>query len=260
MTTLKEIVNKARSLDRFLFDDFRNNVFDEFVELHGDRNGHDDSTITVGLAKIDKKKVAIAFIRKGATINENKKFNFGSPRPYGYKKVARVVKLAEKFKIPIITIVNTSGAAASLQDEYDGQSTAIAELIKIFGGLKVPTISIFTGEGESGGALALANTDKIIMLENSIFSIASPEAFSSILFKERNEIQWEELNKLPMKALDLLALGICEEVINEEGYSTTEAYINIKKSIERHLNELEQISADDRVFNRQKKLDELTKQ
>lgn len=166
--------------------------------------------------------------------------------------MARVVKLAEKFKIPIITIVNTPGAAASLQDEYDGQSTAIAELIKIFGGLKVPTISIFTGEGESGGALALANTDKIIMLENSIFSIASPEAFSSILFKERNEIQWEELNKLPMKALDLLALGICEEVINEEGYSTTEIYINIKKSIERHLNELEQISADDRVFNRQK--------
>lgn len=259
MKTLEQVVTEARRPDRFLFKDVVSNIFNDFIELHGDRIGHDDSSISTGLATIENINLLVVGINKGSTSEENITYNFGSPRPNGYRKVTRVINLANKFELPVLTFINTPGAAASVNDEYDGQSTAIGELISLFGSVTVPTIAIFTGEGESGGALALANTDKIIMLENSIFSVASPEAFSSILFKKSSDVQWDELEKLPMTANDLFNVGICDEVIEEKDKQLTDVYQSIKLSIVGQLHKLEKLSAEERFVMKQKKLDEITK-
>ena len=172
--------NKERPNVRFYIE----NIFDDFIEFHGDRNFRDDKAVIGGIASIDKISVTVIGVNKGKNVKENVDTNFGMVHPEGYRKALRLMKQAEKFNRPIITFIDTPGAYPGIGAEERGQGEAIAKNLFEMSQLKVPTISIVIGEGSSGGALALGVTDIIIMLENAIYSILSPEGFASILYKD----------------------------------------------------------------------------
>ena len=183
-TTAWEKVQLARQLERPKALDYINNLFDEFIELHGDRNFADDKSIIGGIATLDGKPVTVIGEQKGKNAKENLERNFGMPNPEGYRKALRLMKQAEKFSRPIITFIDTPGAYPGLGAEERGQGEAIARNIMEMSQLEVPIICIVIGEGSSGGALAIGVGDKVVMLENSIYSILSPEGFASILYKD----------------------------------------------------------------------------
>ena len=174
----------ARKSERPKAQEYINEIFDDFIELHGDRNFGDDKAIIGGIATLDGMPVTVIGEQKGRNAKENIERNFGMPNPEGYRKALRLMKQAEKFNRPVITFIDTPGAYPGMGAEERGQGEAIARSIMEMSSLKVPIICIVIGEGSSGGALAIGVGDKVVMLENAIYSILSPEGFASILYKD----------------------------------------------------------------------------
>ena len=212
--TAWEKVQLARQLERPKALDYINNLFDEFIELHGDRNFADDKSIIGGIATLDGKPVTVIGEQKGKNAKENLERNFGMPNPEGYRKALRLMKQAEKFNRPIITFIDTPGAYPGLGAEERGQGEAIAKNLMEMSDLKVPIIAIVIGEGSSGGALAIGVGDRVLMLENAVYSILSPEGYASILWKDSSRAE-EAAEKMKLTAKDLLKLGVIDEVLKE---------------------------------------------
>ena len=204
----------ARDLKRPKVTDYIDALFDDFIELSGDRLGKEDASILGGIAFFEGVPVTVIGHRKGANLEENIKYNFGMPGPEGYRKALRLMKQAEKFKRPVITFVDTPGAYPGKEAEENGQSIAIAENLAEMSALKVPIITIVTGEGNSGGALAISVADEIWMLENAVYSVLSPEGFASILWKDAKRSK-EACEVMKMTAEELYAGGLCDQVIPE---------------------------------------------
>ena len=190
------------------------NIFNDFIELHGDRYYKDDSAIIGGIASVNNINVTVIGINKGKDTGENIKNNFGMPHPEGYRKALRLMKQAEKFNRPIICFVDTPGAFCGIEAEERGQGEAIAQNLLVMSKLKTPIISIIIGEGGSGGALALAVANKVYMLENSVYSILSPEGFASILWKDATRAK-EASEVMKITAKDLKCFNIIDSIIEE---------------------------------------------
>ncbi len=209
-----DIVKLSRNVNRPTSRDFIDAIFDDFIELHGDRYFADDKAVVGGVATFKGLSVTVIGIQKGTTLEENLETNFGQVNPDGYRKSLRLMKQAEKFNRPIICFVNTPGAYPGVEAEERGQGEAIAKNLLEMSSLKVPTISIITGEGGSGGALALAVTDKVWMLENSIYSILSPEGFASILWKDSKKAN-EAAEFMKLTSKELLEIEVVDKIISE---------------------------------------------
>ena len=212
---IAKIVREAREQSRLTALDFANGIFDEFIELHGDRSFRDDGAVIGGIGWLGEQAVTVVGIQKGKSLHDNLKRNFGQPHPEGYRKALRLMKQAEKFGRPVVTFINTAGAYPGVGAEERGQGEAIARNLMEMSDLKVPIIAIIIGEGGSGGALALAVADRVWMLENSIYAVLSPEGFASILWKDGSKAaQAAELMKFTCH--DLLDQKIVDRVIFEK--------------------------------------------
>ncbi|MEE8325391.1 MAG: acetyl-CoA carboxylase carboxyltransferase subunit alpha [Candidatus Humimicrobiaceae bacterium] len=209
-----KIVELSRDDGRPQCQDYIKGIFTDFVSLSGDRVSKEDQSIIAGLGKIGGRTVAVIGHNKGKDINERIKYNFGSSVPQGYRKSQRIMKLADRFGFPVITFVDTPGAYAGIDAEDNGQSSAIAHSIQLMFELEVPVIVVLIGEGGSGGALALAIGNEIVMLENSTYSVISPEACSAILWKNPSGTKLAA-RALKLTSKDLLRLGIIDRIINE---------------------------------------------
>ena len=207
-------VQIARSNTRPIASEYIKRIFDRFIEFHGDRLFKDDPAIVGGVAFLGSIPVTVIAQQKGTNLKENIYRNFGMPNPDGYRKALRLMKQAEKFKRPIITFVDTPGAYCGIQAEERGQGEAIARNLFEMSGITVPIISIVIGEGGSGGALAVSIADEIWMLENSIYSILSPEGFASILYKDAKRAQ-EASEIMKLTAQDLKELKVVDKIIKE---------------------------------------------
>jgi len=229
-----EKVKAARKVDRLASVDYIEQIFDEFMELHGDRQFRDDPAIVGGVAYLDGQPVTVIGVHKGKDLKECMHRNYGMPSPEGYRKALRLMKQAEKFKRPVITFVNTSGAFCGMEAEERGQGEAIARNLYEMSGLKVPVLCIMIGEGGSGGALALSVGNEVWMLENATYSILSPEGFASILWKDGRRAK-EASGVMKITAQDLKALGVIEEIIPEYGMADQPALISISRYMKRHI-------------------------
>ena len=207
-------VTLARLKERPTALDYINIMFDDFIELHGDRSFSDDQSIVCGIGLLNNKSVTIIAQQKGKNIKDNIKRNFGMPKPEGYRKALRIMKQAEKFKRPIICFIDTQGAFCGIDAEERGQGEAIARNLLEMSRLKTVTLSTVIGEGGSGGALALGVADRVIMLENSIYSILSPEGFASILWKDASKAK-EAAEVMKITAEDLKEFNIIDKIIKE---------------------------------------------
>ena len=212
--TAWERVEIARDPKRKTALEYIDEIFDEFMELHGDRNFKDDKAIVCGLARIKNQNYTIIAEQKGRTTKENIKRNFGMPNPESYRKAIRFMKQAEKFKRPIITFIDTKGAYPGIGAEERGQGDAIAKSMFEMAKLRVPVIAIVIGEGSSGGALAIGLGNKVVMLENAVYSILSPEGYSSILWKDSSKYK-EAAEKMKLTSYDLYDLKIIDTIIKE---------------------------------------------
>ena len=215
-------VQLSRKIDRPSGSDYIEALFADFVEFHGDRNYGDDRAIIGGIAKFHGRPVTVIAQEKGTNTKENIAHNFGMPMPEGYRKALRLMKQAEKFHRPVICFVDTPGAFCGIEAEERGQGEAIARNLWELAGLKTPVLSIVTGEGGSGGALALAAGDQVWMLENSVYSILSPEGFASILWKDSTKAK-EAAGVMKLTAADLYQNGIIEQIIPEPENLTPES-------------------------------------
>lgn len=236
-----EKVLLSRSPDRPGAEDYISFLCSEWIELHGDRLFGDDQAIVAGLGMFHGMPLTIVGHRKGKTTSQKLQYNFGMPHPEGFRKVMRLLKQAEKFGRPVLSFVDTSGAFPGIGAEERGQASAIAETLMAMVRVRVPVISVVTGEGGSGGALALAVGDRIVMLSNSVFSVASPETCSSILFKSTARV--EDMAKASrLTAADLLELGLIDEVIEEPVGGANQDFENtarlVEESILKHLRDL----------------------
>ena len=230
--TAWERVEIARNPKRKTALDYISEIFDEFIELHGDRCYGDDKAMVCGLGRIENQNYTIIAEQKGRNTKENIERNFGMPNPESYRKAIRMMKQAEKFNRPVITFIDTKGAYPGVEAEQRGQGEAIAKSMFEMAKLTVPVIAIVIGEGSSGGALAIGVANKVIMLENAIYSILSPEGYSSILWKDSSRFK-EAADRMKLTANDLYDMGIIETVIKEsiENY-TIEKNQNIKKTMD----------------------------
>jgi acetyl-CoA carboxylase carboxyl transferase subunit alpha len=220
-----------------------------WIELHGNRQGQDDAAIVGGLLELEPGlTVVIVGTEKGRGIKEKQKRNFGMPQPSGYQKALRLFKHAETFDLPIITLIDTPGAYPGLEAEATGQSGAIAKNIQEMAGLKVPVIAVITGEGGSGGALALAVANRVLMLENSVYSVISPEGCAAILWRTRDKSP-DAANSLKITASELLNLKLVDEIIPEAPGGAHSNYIqtslNLKQALLRNIKALQALSADE---------------
>ena len=204
----------ARHPSRPNFTDYASTITEDFIELHGDRCGVDDRAIIGGIAKINGKTVVIIGTQKGKSTKENLEHNFGMPQPQGYRKALRLMKHADRFGLPIITLIDTPGAYPGIKAEETGQGGAIAENLKEMAKLTVPVIAIITGEGCSGGALGLAVANKVMMLEHAYYTVISPEGCASILFRDAS-LSNKAAEALKITANDLLKFNVIDEVIKE---------------------------------------------
>ena len=233
-----ERVQISRSAERPTSLDYISTIFERYMSLHGDRYFGDDKAIVGGLASIGGRPVTVIGQQKGRSTKENIKRNFGMPSPEGYRKSLRLMKQAEKFARPVICLVDTPGAFCGLEAEERGQGEAIARNIYEMSGLKVPVVSIIIGEGGSGGALAMATADEVWMLENSIYSILSPEGFASILWKDSSKAK-EAAEVMKLTAENLKAQGIVERVFAEPETYTVQnmdsVIMQINEAIEEFL-------------------------
>ncbi len=210
----------ARSKGRPTGTSYIENIFDSFIELHGDRRFGDDPAIVGGIATLEGVPVTVIAIEKGTDTKERLKRNFGMPSPEGYRKALRLMKQAEKFRRPVVCLVDTSGAYCGLGAEERGQAQAIAENLIELSTLRTPVISILIGEGGSGGALALALADRVWILENAMYSVISPEGCASILWKDAKKVK-DAAECLKLTAQDMKELGVVEQIITEEDVSAT---------------------------------------
>jgi acetyl-CoA carboxylase carboxyl transferase subunit alpha len=194
--------------------DYLNTIFSDWVELHGDRLFRDDPAIVSGLARLDGRSVVVIGQQKGRDTKENLKRNFGMPHPEGYRKALRLMKLAERFRMPVITLIDTPGAYPGLGAEERGQAEAIARNLEEMARLKTPILACIIGEGGSGGALALGVADRVLMLENAVYSVISPEGCAAILWKDSAQRE-RAAEALRLTAPDLLRLGLIDEIVPE---------------------------------------------
>ena len=249
-------VKIAREPDRPTALDYIENIFEEFIELHGDRYFKDDKSIVCGLGNIEKQNYTIIAEQKGRNTKENIERNFGMPNPEAYRKSLRFMKQAEKFGRPIITFIDTKGAYPGIGAEERGQGEAIARNLMEMSDLKVPIIAIVIGEGSSGGALAIGVGDRVLMLENAVYSILSPEGYASILWKDSSRAE-EAAEKMKLTAKDLLELGVIDEVLKEpNGNAKTDIEKmseTIKKRVIAITKELQKISVDELIEKRYQK-------
>ena len=249
-------VTLARELARPKAIDYINNIFQEFVELHGDRYFGDDKSIVGGIALLEKIPVTVIGEQKGKNVRENMERNFGMPEPEGYRKALRLMKQAEKFKRPIITFIDTPGAYPGMGAEERGQGEAIAKNLMEMSKLKVPIICIVIGEGSSGGALAIGVGDKIVMLENAVYSILSPEGFASILYKDSSKAK-EAAENMKLTAKDLKKLGIIDKIIEEPENGAQNDFEticeNMKEYLLKEIKKLEKLTERELVEQRYKK-------
>ena len=250
-----EKVMLARDKDRLKITDYIDALFDDFIELKGDGIAGEDSAILGGIASFHGMPVTVIGHKKGATTEENIDCNFGMASPEGYRKAARLMKQAEKFNRPVITIVDTPGAYPGLMAEANGQANAIAENLALMSSLKVPIIAVITGEGSSGGALGIAVADRVFMLENAVYSILSPEGFASILWKDSKKAD-EAATLMKLTANELLNYGIIDGIIGEG----SKLIINMDEMISRELTELTKLKEETLLKNRYKKFREIDKE
>lgn len=229
-----ERVLTSRKNDRPVGEDYIQTLFTEFIELHGDRYFADDKAIIGGVARFDGRAVTVIAQAKGRNTKENIEHNFGMPSPDGYRKALRLMKQAEKFHRPVICFVDTPGAFCGLEAEERGQGEAIARNIYEMSGLRVPVLSIIIGEGGSGGALAMATADEVWMLENSVYSILSPEGFASILWKDSTRAK-EAAGTMKLTAVELYEQGIVEKVIPEPQYYTAANLEDVASPLALHI-------------------------
>ena len=232
-----ETVRLARSNRRPTGLDFIQGVYTDFFELHGDRRYGDDAAVVGGLAELEGKNVTVIAIEKGHSIRERMLRSFGAPQPEGYRKALRLMKQAEKFRRPVICLIDTSGAYCGIGAEERGQGQAIAENLMEMMTLRTPVISLLIGEGGSGGALALAAADRVWMLENAIYSVISPEGCASILWKDSKRAP-EAAQQLKLTARDALAGGMIERIIPEAGLGRPEFYEGLRQTLSAELAEL----------------------
>lgn len=246
-------VQVARHVGRPTTLDYIERIFDDFIELHGDRTFKDDAAIVGGIASFNGQPVTIIGHQRGKTTKENIRRNFGMPHPEGYRKALRLMKQAEKFNRPIICLIDTKGAYPGKAAEERGQSEAIARNLFEMAGFRVPIISIVIGEGGSGGALALGVANKILMLENSTYSVISPEGAASILWKDASYAK-QAAEAMKITALDLKQLAIIDDIIPEVAGGAHKDLaaqaIFMKQALELHLSELSSLTADQLIENR----------
>lgn len=257
--TAWERVEIARNPKRKTALDYINEIFDEFIELHGDRCYGDDKAMVCGLGRIENQNYTIIAEQKGRNTKENIERNFGMPNPESYRKAIRIMKQAEKFNRPVITFIDTKGAYPGVEAEQRGQGEAIAKSMFEMAKLTVPVIAIVIGEGSSGGALAIGVANKVIMLENAIYSILSPEGYSSILWKDSSRFK-EAADRMKLTANDLYDMGIIETVIKEsiENCTTEKELLKnitdkIKQEIQTTVQESKSKTKDEIVEERYQK-------
>lgn len=249
-------VQTARHPDRPLTSDYIQLMVDDFMELHGDRSFRDDPALLCGLGRIDDQRFMIVGHRKGKDTTEKLECNFGCPHPEGYKKAMKKMHLAEKFGVPILTLINTPGAYPGVGAEERGQAFVIARNLMEMASLRVPVICLVIGEGGSGGALGIGVGDCLLMLEHAYYSVISPEGCAAILWKS-SEYRARASETLRLTAQDLLGFGIIDEIIQEPlgGAHRDHALAadRVKKTVLRNLAELAQLGPDERIVKRYEK-------
>ena len=253
-----DCIKNARMQDRPQARDYIRELAEDFFEVHGDRCLGEDEAIVTGIGRIDGRAVTIIGQQKGHTIEERKRCNFGMPQPAGYRKSMRAIKQAEKFRRPVLCLIDTPGAFCGIEAEERGQGTVIAEHLSLIASAKVPVVSVVIGEGGSGGALALAISDQLLMMENTYFSVISPEGCASILFKDASKAALAA-ESLALTPKDLLKLGIADAVVKENKGFAIENMDTVIGKLKNIINEtfsaLEKIHPEELVQNRyQKKL------
>ena len=239
--TAAQRVKLARAVSRPGAMDYINALFTDVFECRGDRLHKEDPCVFGAIARFHGKPVTVIGTRKGRTFEQKMKYNFGMPSPQGYRKAQRLMRQAEKFKRPIITFVDTPGAYPGLEAEAEGQGQAIAASLALMSSLTVPVVVVVIGEAGSGGALALAVGNRVILLENAVYSVLSPEGFASILWKDAGRAD-EAAEVMKLTAADLMQLGVADQVIPEpEGGAQNDpkaVFAAVDKAITRHLNQL----------------------
>ena len=240
MKTPYERVKAARAPSRPTGSDYIRNLITDFTELHGDRRYGDDPAVIGGIGRLGGVPVTVIALERGHNARERVARNFGSPHPEGYRKALRLMKQAEKFGRPVLCIIDTSGAYCGIGAEERGQGQAIAENLMEMSGLRVPILSILIGEGESGGALALAVADRVWMLENAVYSVISPEGCASILWKDASQAE-AAAESLKLTAQDARRLGLIETILPETDLGKESFYRRLKAML---LEELGTLSGD----------------
>lgn len=247
MATAYEKVQIARGKNRATGLSFIQNIFTDFIELHGDRRFADDPAVVGGIALLEDTPVTVIAIEKGSDTKDKVFRNFGAPNPEGYRKALRLMKNAEKFNRPVVCFVDTSGAFCGIGAEERGQGQAIAENLVEMMGLRVPVISVLVGEGGSGGALALAVADRVWILENAVYSVVSPEGCASILWKDSKRAA-NAADCLRLTAADMVEFGVVERVISEEGKG--EVFARVKAALLEELPALCAMNTEERLAAR----------
>ncbi len=251
-----ERVKLARHPDRPYMQDFVETIFDDFIEIHGDRRYADDPAVICGFAKIGDQKVLLVGQQKGRNTKQRQYRNFGMPKPEGYRKALRAMQLAEKFALPILLFVDTPGAYPGIDAEERGQAEAIAFNLREMVRLSVPIIAVVIGEGGSGGALAIAVADSVMMLENAIYSVISPEGCAAILWKDAGRAA-DAAAQLGLTAEEMFKLGLVDSVIDEpaEGaHSDIPAMSEtLRKMFLERIAELGELDREQRIQKRQEK-------
>ena len=237
-----QITQLARHPGRPFTLDYIPTLMDNFVELHGDRMFGDDHAIVAGLGNIDGRRIAVIGQQKGRDTTEKLYRNFGMPKPEGYRKAQRVMRIAERFGLPLLTLIDTPGAYPGVDAEERGQSEAIASSLSIMSGLKVPIVSVIIGEGGSGGALAIGICDRLLMLEYSTYSVISPEGCASILWKSADKAE-EAAQALKLTSKDLAEKAVVDEIITEPRggahRNPNEMAVTLRAIVIRHFDELD---------------------
>lgn len=254
--TPSHIVQIARHPKRPYTLDYLDYLTEDFMEIHGDRRAGDDPAIVAGLGFYKGRTIAFIGHQKGRTTRERIERNFGQPNPEGYRKALRVMKLAEKFGFPVVTLIDTPGAYPGIRAEEQGQAEAIANNLKEISKLRIPVVNVVIGEGGSGGALAIGVGDAILMLEYSFYSVISPEGCAAILWKDQKAVT-QAAENLKIGAKDLLDMGIIDKIISEPPGGAHVDYEQIFKNVDRHLNptlkKLELRSPEERLEERYQK-------
>lgn len=251
-----QTVQVARHKERPYAADYISLMCDDFVELHGDRAFADDHAILAGLGKLARNTVMFVCQQKGRSTQEKQYHNYGMPHPEGYRKAYRLMSLSEKFKVPLVCLIDTPGAFPGLEDEERGQSGAIAANLLLMSRLRVPVVSVVIGEGGSGGALALSVADRLLMLEHSVYTVAAPEAAASILWRDKSYAS-VAADAMRISARELLGMNIIDELVPEPvGGAHRNHYLAagyLKEALLKHLDELERTRVDDLLEKRYQK-------